>query len=145
MKKNMKNTHGGVLLLLACNFTKSDTPPRVLFTCKCYQIVQNIANYICFLLTCNSSLSSYVSVYRYKLCLQECLKYYSMQYLEELIAINIHKQPLRGVLGKKCSENMQQTQRRAPLLKCDLQLHLNHTSARVLPCKCFAYFQSTFS
>ena len=32
-----------------------------------------------------------------------------MQYLEELIAINIHKQPLRGVLGKKCSENMQQT------------------------------------
>ena len=29
--KNMKNTHGGVLLL-ACNFTKSNTPPWVFFT-----------------------------------------------------------------------------------------------------------------
>ena len=38
--KNVKNTHGGVLLLvvklqaLACNFTtKSNTPPWVFFTC----------------------------------------------------------------------------------------------------------------
>ena len=35
--KNVKNTHGGVLLLAklqaeACNFTKSNTPPWVFFT-----------------------------------------------------------------------------------------------------------------
>ena len=30
--KNVKNTHGGVLLLVACNFTKSNTPPWVFFT-----------------------------------------------------------------------------------------------------------------
>ena len=29
--KNTKNTHGGVLLLEACNFTKSNTPPWVFF------------------------------------------------------------------------------------------------------------------
>ena len=31
--KNVKNTRGGVLKPKACNFTKSSTPPRVLFTC----------------------------------------------------------------------------------------------------------------
>ena len=34
--KNVKNTHGGVLLLVklqtGCNFTKSNTPPSVFFT-----------------------------------------------------------------------------------------------------------------
>ena len=29
--KNVKNTDGGVILLV-CNFTKSKTPPRVFFT-----------------------------------------------------------------------------------------------------------------
>ena len=29
------------------------------------------------------------------------------------------KQPSRGVLRKKCSENMQQIYRRTPMLKCD--------------------------
>ena len=27
--KNVKNAHGGVFLLVACNFTKSNTPPWV--------------------------------------------------------------------------------------------------------------------
>ena len=49
--KNVKNTHGGMLLLVklqasARNFTKSNTPPWVFFTFlklyKCYQITQNI-------------------------------------------------------------------------------------------------------
>ena len=49
----MKNTHGGVLLLVKlhakdCNFTKSNTSPWVSFTFfklyKCYQIVQNISH-----------------------------------------------------------------------------------------------------
>ena len=30
------------------------------------------------------------------------------------------KQPSRGVLRKKCSENMQQIYRRTPMPKCDL-------------------------
>ena len=49
----MKNIHGGELLLvklqvLACNFTKSNTPPYVFFTFfklyKWYQITQRITN-----------------------------------------------------------------------------------------------------
>ena len=43
--KNVKNTHGGVLLLLACNCTKSNTPPMVFFTFfklyEWYQIAQS--------------------------------------------------------------------------------------------------------
>ena len=31
-----------------------------------------------------------------------------------------YKQPFRGVLLKRCSENMQQTYRRTPMSKCDL-------------------------
>ena len=30
--RNVKNTHGGVLLLEAYNFTKNNTPPWVFFT-----------------------------------------------------------------------------------------------------------------
>ena len=49
--KNVKNTHGGVLLLVkmqaSSNFTKSNTPPRMFFTFlklhKWYQIAQNIS------------------------------------------------------------------------------------------------------
>ena len=45
--KNMKNSHGGVLILAsACNFTKVNTPPWVFFTFlklyKWYQIAQRI-------------------------------------------------------------------------------------------------------
>ena len=47
--KNMKNIHGGVLLLVqaeACNFTNSNTPPWMFFTFfklyKWYQIAQRI-------------------------------------------------------------------------------------------------------
>ena len=49
--KNVKNTHGGVLLLeklqaKSLNFTKSNTTPWVFFwflkLCKWYQIAQNI-------------------------------------------------------------------------------------------------------
>ena len=48
--ENVKNTHGGVLLLVklrlkACNFTKSNTPPWVFFKFLLYrwhQIAQRI-------------------------------------------------------------------------------------------------------
>ena len=46
--KKVKNIHGGVLLLVSCNFTKSNTPPWVFFTFfklrKWCQIVQRITN-----------------------------------------------------------------------------------------------------
>ena len=32
---------------------------------------------------------------------------------------NVQKQPYRGVLRKRCSENMQQINRRTPMPKCD--------------------------
>ena len=32
---------------------------------------------------------------------------------------NVQNQPSRGVLGKRCPENMQQIYRRTPMPKCD--------------------------
>ena len=62
---------------------------------------------------------------------------------------NRQKQPVRGVLRNRCSENIQQIYRRTPLLKCDftkvaLQLYWKHLLARVFSCKFAAYFQNTF-
>ena len=61
----------------------------------------------------------------------------------------VQKQPSRGVLSKRCSENLQQIYRRTPVLKCDLnkvalQLYWNHTSSWVFSCKFAVYFQNTF-
>ena len=33
--------------------------------------------------------------------------------------LNFQKQPVRGILRKRCSENMQQIYRRTPMPKCD--------------------------
>ena len=52
--KNVKNTHGGVLILVtlqaeACNITKIDTPPWVFFTFfKILQMVRNRATHHVF-------------------------------------------------------------------------------------------------
>ena len=55
--KNVKNTHGGVLILVklqaeACNFTKINIPPWVFFTFsklyKLYQIGQRITYLGCY-------------------------------------------------------------------------------------------------
>ena len=51
---------------------------------------------------------------------------------------------------KSCSENMQQSYRRTPILKCDFnkfakQLYWNHLSVLVFSCKFTVYFQSKFS
>ena len=61
----------------------------------------------------------------------------------------IHKQPFRGVLSKRCSENIHQIYKRIPILKCDFhkvakQLYWNHTSAWVFSYEFAAYFQNTF-
>ena len=59
LKKNVKNVHGGVILLVklqaeAYNFTKSNTPPWVFLTLfKMYiwnQIVQHITDVLNFIL-----------------------------------------------------------------------------------------------
>ena len=61
------------------------------------------------------------------------------------------KQPSRGVLKKRCFENMQQVYWKTLMPKCDdfnkvaLQLYWNRTSAWVFSCKFAAYFQNTFS
>ena len=51
----------------------------------------------------------------------------------------IHQQLSRGLLRKRCSENIQQIYRRTPILKCDynkvaMQLYWNHT------CSVWVYF-----
>ena len=62
----------------------------------------------------------------------------------------MQKEPSRGVLRKRCSENMQPIYRRTHMPKCDInkvakQLYWNHTSAWVFSCKFDSYFQNTFS
>ena len=58
---------------------------------------------------------------------------------------NAQKQPSRGILTKRCSENMQQFCRRTPMPKCDFnkvasQLYWNRTSVWVFSCKFAAYW-----
>ena len=57
---------------------------------------------------------------------------------------NIQKQPSRGVLIKRCSENMLQNYKRTPMPKCDFNKVAKHISAWVFSCKFAAYFQNTF-
>ena len=59
----------------------------------------------------------------------------------------VDKQPSRGVLKKRYSENMQQIYRRTRMSKCDFnkvkQLYWNHTSAWRFSSKFAGYFQNT--
>ena len=62
----------------------------------------------------------------------------------------IQKQPSRGVLKKRCSENMQQICREHPcrsviLIKLQSNFIENRTLTWVFSCKFAAYFQNTFS
>ena len=54
---------------------------------------------------------------------------------------NFEKQPSRGVLRKRCSENIQQIYRRTPMPKCDYnkvaKQHLEHLFLRTLLEGCF--------
>ena len=67
-----------------------------------------------------------------------------------IVLLIIQEEPFRGVLEKKCSENMQQIYRRTPMTKCDfnkvaLQLYWNRTSSWVFSCKFASNFQNSFS
>ena len=73
--KKVKNTHGGVLLLVkllakASNLTKSNTPPWVFFffkkLCKRYQVAER-SSYICYYIIC-------MAVPLSQLCLLVCVK-----------------------------------------------------------------------
>ena len=62
----------------------------------------------------------------------------------------IQKQPSKGILRKRCSENMQQIYRRTLMPKCDFNkaaknFYWNHTLAWVFFFKFHAYFQDNFS
>ena len=68
----------------------------------------------------------------------------------KLSKLLLQKQPLKGVLEKRCSENMQQIYRRTPMPKCNFnkaakQLYWYRTSAWVFSSKFPAYFLNIFS
>ena len=55
--------------------------------------------------------------------------------IELLQSVEVQKQPFRGVLRKRCSENMQQIYRRTTMLKCDFNkvaLKLQHHNGVLL-------------
>ena len=69
----------------------------------------------------------------------------------DMLSNYFQKQPSKDILKKSCSENMQQINRKTPVLKYDcnkiavaLQLYWYHTSARVFSCIFAAYFQNIF-
>ena len=54
----------------------------------------------------------------------------------------LQKQPLRGVLRKTCSENMQQIYRRTPISKCDFnKVALQHLLLRTPLGGSFYFYQ----
>ena len=58
----------------------------------------------------------------------------------------VQQQPSRGVLRRRCSENMQQIYRKTPMPKSDFnKVAFQFTSTSVFSCKFAAYFQNTFS
>ena len=78
--KNVKNTHGGVLILVklqasACNFTKINTPPWVFLTFfklyKWYQIAQRTTTmrviFLCTILALCFSISTIIYIFRVEL------------------------------------------------------------------------------
>ena len=56
----------------------------------------------------------------------------------------IQNQPSRGVLRKRCSENIQQIYRRTTMPKCAVQRYWNRTSTWLFSCKFAAYFRTLF-
>ena len=66
--KNVKNTHGGVLIL-ASNFTKINTPPWVFFTFfilyKWYQIAQRTTNVLLETIKVSKQPGSFLGSYRW--------------------------------------------------------------------------------
>ena len=80
-------------------------------------------------------------------------KYFQQYAIPKLIQTwtkNEQKQPSRGFLKKRYSENTKQIYRRTLVPNCDFnkvakQLYWNHSTARMFSCKSAVYFQKTFS
>ena len=75
-------------------------------------------------------------IHLHLLAIIKLLKIWTKHTALERINSFLQKQPSRSVLRKRCSENIQQIYKRAPMPKCDfdkvgLQLYWNHTSAWV--------------
>ena len=72
----------------------------------------------------------------------------NMAYSFEMKNRSLQRQSPRGVLSKRCSENMQQIYRRTAMPKSDFnkdakQLYWSHTLAWLFSCKFAAYFPNT--
>ena len=67
----------------------------------------------------------------------------SQKYLS-LIFSNTQKQPSRGVLRKRYSENMQQIYRRTPMMKCDFNKVAKQLSRGVLRKRCSENIQEIY-
>ena len=80
---------------------------------------------------------------------RDCLAdWKSGQWRRKWVVVSIRKQPSRGVLRKRCSENTQHIYRRTHMPTCGFnkvskQLYWNNTSAWVFSGKFAAYFQNT--
>ena len=63
--------------------------------------------------------------------------------LSQWLLLKIQKQPSRGILRRRHSENMQQIYMRTPIPKCDF----NKVALKlyVFSCKIAAYFQNSIS
>ena len=90
---------------------------------------------------------AYISWYITKIVSGYCSICY--HYISSVI-LNVQKQPFRGVLLKRCSENMQQIYRRTPMPQWDfnkvaLSLYRNRNSAWVFSCKFAAPFPKNTS
>ena len=98
---------------------------------------------------------NYLQILKYRLSNPFLLQYYcSVKYRKIKMKVKkeksfsllyIKKQPYRGVLRKRCYENMQQIHSRTPMPKCDFnkvasQLYWNHTLAWVFVRPPFSIF-----
>ena len=107
-----------------CNFTKSNTPSWVIFMFfklyKWYQIAQgitykNIAQNWQDIITKSDSKGLLKMLQKF---IMNCASYCKM-WEKFIIKYDMQKQPSRGILRKKYSENMQQIYRRTPMPKWD--------------------------
>ena len=74
--------------------------------------------------------------------LHYCSRQSFIQNMPKMLVVRKH--PSRGVLMKRCCENLQQIYR-CDFKKAALQLYLNRTSALVFSCKFAVYFQKNCS
>ena len=97
------------------------------------------------------TLSRYLAVLEaiYILQVHQCLTFIRPERKVKALTETLHhKQPSKGFLRERCSENMQNIYRRTPIPKRDFnntakQLYWNHTSTWVFSCKSAAYFFKT--